>query len=735
MGYQDQHRGNAEAYASYFAGMDKSMRQKIALISSYFPASGRVADMGSGSGKGSFDVASLYPGLEVIGVDVSSEAVAHSRATYKLPNLSFTVGDICDAVFADNSLAGILNSSVLHHVTSFNDFSLQKVYALLDNQSRQLTSGGILAIRDFVVPHGPEEVYLDLPSSDGPPSGGLEEISTAALFKKFAADFRSSVYPRGGVEFEEIEQLSGGWTRYRTRLRTATEFLLRKDYRTDWDVEILEEYTYFSQADFERAFEERGLRIIVSRPIYNPWILRNRFVGKACLRSAADESPLPFPPTNFIIVGEKTSALEGVSLTEKRREHPATPSYLKLSHYRRQDEIWDVVSRPHPAVDIVPWFTKGKDLFVVCRQSYPRPILNALQGDTPLDGARTSGYINEPIVAVSSGPAGDSSEVQRIARMLETRSNIPADSIKEMNLGLVYYPSAGGINEQIQTYCVHLNEPLDISYESTFSSGFSASGNIRALHGAQTLRSCQVGGMFDSRLELSIYDLALQHGFDLGPWIGGELPDAQHSALKTESLEEVLSRDGKHMMASCSESAGFIEICTGEFGENSASGAEISKQNLEYVVAGSWSTNTISLIPYCRTEKEICVGLERRDLPAPFINSGSSLIVTNPAWRLPKDRRDWDSATEFAVEQLAANFHADTLNTAPLGGAYSPCPALTPETVSAAAALVSPESAAASSLRWVPLKELILKRSMLRDGHLLLGIFRLWHALLDRAAE
>ena len=50
--YREQNRGNQENYADYYAGMDKSMRQKVALISSYLPQKGRVADMGAGSGSG-----------------------------------------------------------------------------------------------------------------------------------------------------------------------------------------------------------------------------------------------------------------------------------------------------------------------------------------------------------------------------------------------------------------------------------------------------------------------------------------------------------------------------------------------------------------------------------------------------------------------------------------------------------------------------------------------------------
>ena len=73
--YAQQDRKSSDAYASYFAGMDKSMRQKVALISSYIPAGGAVADMGCGSGRGSYDLCRLFPGLQVVGVDIDPASV------------------------------------------------------------------------------------------------------------------------------------------------------------------------------------------------------------------------------------------------------------------------------------------------------------------------------------------------------------------------------------------------------------------------------------------------------------------------------------------------------------------------------------------------------------------------------------------------------------------------------------------------------------------------------------
>src|SRR4029450_6605838 len=104
----------------------------------HFPVRGRIADMGSGSGRGTFDLASLYGGLELVGADINPISVKRAKEKFQRPNLSYVVGDISEMVFPPASLVGILDSSVLHHVTSFNSFDVNRVLATLDNQVAHL---------------------------------------------------------------------------------------------------------------------------------------------------------------------------------------------------------------------------------------------------------------------------------------------------------------------------------------------------------------------------------------------------------------------------------------------------------------------------------------------------------------------------------------------------------------------------------------------------------------------
>src|SRR5262249_41080122 len=118
-------RGDRSDYERYLSGMEASMRQKVALTAAHLLCRGTIADMGVGSGSGSLALASLYPDLEVVGVDVDPNMVALAREKHRLPNLRFEVGDIATPVFPPGSLDGVFDSSVLHHVTSFGGYDHQ----------------------------------------------------------------------------------------------------------------------------------------------------------------------------------------------------------------------------------------------------------------------------------------------------------------------------------------------------------------------------------------------------------------------------------------------------------------------------------------------------------------------------------------------------------------------------------------------------------------------------------
>ncbi len=724
MSYKKQDRGSAEAYANYYAGMDKSMHQKIALITSFFPTQGVIADMGSGSGKGSYDLAQLYPELSVIGIDINQAAVDHSNNAYKLPNLKFSQGDIAEAKFPDLTFDGILNSSVLHHVTTFTGYSNDKLEELLDNQTRQLKEGGILAVRDFIAPAGQEIVYLEIPTDDGKSSGAISELSTAALFEIFTKNFRCNSYKKGGIPLVPSDGAKAGWQRYKTSLRIATEFVLRKDYRKDWETEIQEEYTYYTKKEFESALAARGLRLVISRNLYNSWIIENRFKGKFII---LDENlnDLGFPPTNYLIVGEKTS--EAVRLIEVSRIELSAAKYLQISSFKDpKGAIWDLVERKYPVIDILPWFRHDNGIYVLFRQSYPRPISNSNLRTAGFDDCTVSGFINEPLTGIIKE---DLSTKENIEQILSVRAGIKKDQIKNIEDGLVFMPSPGGINEIVNSAFVEIEHPNHLEFNSLYETGFVSRERIRATESGQLLRSYQVGGMFDARLEMHVYELLHRQNKLQTPWVGGELlSPAQQDCLELKDFSGLIQNKATedHFVKVDNQKSKFISVYEGQFSEIDSNGQVLSSKTFEYITPSTMSTLSIAIICYCLVKGELAVALEERDLPAIQLATGNSRIQAIPAWRIPKNITDELSAMKWLREKASIEFGLEIKAMQQLGGTYLPSSGITPESVLVVAAPIT--KITSSLLNFVSLSSLFEARSKLIDGHSLISLMRFAHA-------
>jgi len=743
--YAKQDRGNLSEYEEYFAGMDASMQQKIALTTAHFPSHGTIADMGSGSGSGTFDLARLYRDLELIGVDINPVTVEYSRNHYKAENLKFEVGDIAENVFAENVLDGILDSSVLHHVTSFNGFDANQITKTLKNQVAQLKQGGVLIIRDFVVPDEAEkQIFLDLPNDDGKNDGEIPELSTAALFEVFARDFRSSLNLNSSVEYQKLASQNPNFTRFQTTLRYAAEFVLRKDYRDHWSPELLEEYCYFSQADFEAGFRKENLRIVVSMPLWNPWIVENRFAGKFFL-SDLNGNHLTFPPTNYLIVGEKVSKGEGVLLdnatmrqrdTAKTQNPAVTPSqsptvasFLNLKFYRHKqtNQIYELAMRPNQTLDILPWFeNENGQIFVLAKKDFPRPIVNANNERKNLNRANFSGYLTEPISALVQSPK---SKVQSpIFEILNNRANLSEDEILDVSEPQFYYTSAGGIDERVESFLVKIapfdKEPQEIENYTKFKSA----GVVRELDALQVLRASHVGGMFDARLEINIYRLLRKLNRSASAWIGASVkPTTQTFSGKIETNFEIEIRAEFEEIEAVENS--FLKLRKSEFIETDSAKTVISKAEFEYVLPKTFSKNTVAAIPFIKTENEILVGIEFRDLPAPQTFSGTSQIACVPAWRLPFSVEHKFDLEPFLHEKFPKDFNVEIKSYWELGGSYFTSAGITPEIVYPSAVELNAENSAETDLKFFALKDLLENSDKIQDAHLLILLNRLAHSL------
>lgn len=696
------------------------MQQKVALTAAHLLCQGRVADMGMGSGSGSEALAALYPGLRVTGVDVSEEMVTLANERFDRPNLDFTLGDIATRVFENGALTGILNSSVLHHVTSFTGYDHDAARRALEAQVPQLGPHGVLVVRDFLDP-GTGPVWLDVPTTDGDASDDPATCSSAALLRRFATEFRP-LHDAPGFELTRLDGADEGWQRFSLDKRMAVEFLLRKDYRADWVSEAKEEYTYFTQADFEACYAALGLRVLASSPIRNPWIVRNRFVGKFRWQTP-EAQPLELPATNYVIVGERVPDGLGVRMQPGADETPL--SFLTLSHYRHRDSgaVRDLVSRPHLTVDAIPWFEDDDELFVLARMSYPRPVLTAAESSA-LDGSTPPGYITEPLTVVATdAPLG-----QTIERALEDRAGVGIDRIRSMRPGCHLLPSPGGLREEIRSMFVHI-EPHYVEHDVPDVSGFSTSGRVCALEARQLLRAAQVGGLPDARLELNVYALLRTRGRDPGPWIAGAPTLADRDRMPNIADVDGLQRPPRRAFVRTDEDAGFLSLRCRRFAEFDRHGDEVAARTLEYVSPAPLSSRTISVALLRRMDGVVHIGLDDDDLPAAQCIHGNSELWVTPAWRLPHHVHGPTAGIDFVRERLLAEYGVCFDDAAWLGGRYHPSSGTTPEVVHPLAVDTSRVDPGARPLTWVPLEALLQAPEHLADGHLRIAAERCAHAL------
>jgi SAM-dependent methyltransferase len=688
--YQQQDRGDLDAYARYLANMDAAMRQKVALTAAHLPCQGRVADMGMGSGAGSEALAALYPRLQVEGVDVNPTMVEVARNQYQRPNLRFRVGDIAQACFAPDSLDGIVNSSVLHHVTSYNGYRSSEAARALQAQVEQLAPGGTLVVRDFLAPEpGPIELRL--------------EPRWVDLWTKFSQQFRFLLPPEArGFAFESLGHDSRGWQRYRVERRWAVEFVLRKDYQQDWESEILEEYTYFTQAEFEGHFRRLGLRVLVSTPLLNPWIVQNRFEGQFEFLDSQGQL-LDWPATNYLVVGEKVRAGEGVSFTSLPASQTAGYLTKTCSRHRHSGRVYDLVCRPHPTVDVLPYFvTEQGNLNVLVRHSYPRPIPGLL--DHSLDGLRPCAYIVEPITAVQ----GDDPLGETVEKVLLERAGVSAEDILTVEQGDVHYPSPGGIREEVIATFARVTPPQ------------GRGGTIRALDAHQLLRSAQVNGLSDHRLEMHIFSLMRRLSVDPGPWLGDQLqPSAADPNWKSvaTAVEEGwgVPPARAFLPHSARDSPNFLAIERHSFQEQDRFGQVVAQLELESVTPTRLGLVTVAVLPML-WDQSWWVGLDLDDLPAVQAFSGNSRHWLAPAWRLPNPIQQMHQAKEWVARGLHQEYAVQAQEWAPLGGPYFPSPGLTPELVYPLAVRVLPE--AGCTLRFFPLTTAMQNWHTLTNGHL-----------------
>jgi hypothetical protein len=227
-------------------------------------------------------------------------------------------------IFAANSVNTFMTFSLTHEVESYlGREALHQFIRLLYDQTAMR---GCWLNSDVIGPDEPQtEVWMWLNDGDGRNEDWqrafdgnqrdlcreyLEDLSTYARFLRFARDFRHEE----GYSLAFREESRGGKRFVSLRLSDACEFLSKKDYTDNWQSEMHETFCFWTFGDWRAAVERVGFRVHpASRAYVNPWLVENRYRGKAELfnrtsaRGGRGEELVPreYPVTNMLLVAEK----------------------------------------------------------------------------------------------------------------------------------------------------------------------------------------------------------------------------------------------------------------------------------------------------------------------------------------------------------------------------------------------------------------------------------------------
>lgn len=720
--------------ADYTKKMDLSMVHKVAAGAA-IPGNGTIVDLGSGSGKGSFDLAMLYTDAEVVGVDLMKDMIEAGRENYPAENLTFLQGNVVDPLFPPKSVSAFFASSTFHEVSSYNDYRIELVEIAIRRVAEALQDGGIFVLRDFVLPaQWKQMVYLDLLKTDGKTKGAPKNLSTSAFFKVFAKKFHSSQHKTTGMEYKQVDSPNQDFDRFYLNFRDAGEFQLHKDYRESFKSEVQEEYFFLTQNEMERIFIKNGLRVISSIPYYNPYLHRRRFAGKAIILSKG-KRPLPLIATNIFLTGEKVSETQGTHLTEIVRHNKLSSKYVTIKHLRNKNTgmVMEVASRPNLTLDILPYKVDDNgSVNLLIRQNYPRPILTSEGTSSPIDQGRVFGYMMEPLAFIlgAEKPKGEFLE-----DILLDRAHISPANISAVHSQIQTFPSPNLIDEIVDQVSVEVNAFSANIPATSSAAGLTSDGFIREIEATYALRGIQIGTINSARLESAIYSTLLRLGKALGRWIGDEFTLSEqslNSKISLTTLNELLHRPLRRafeILSSEDPARGkYLEVFESTYAEKH-NNQLIATVNRQAVRPLSGKMNAAAVLPIFQSGGEIYIGVEDADLPTVQLHESHSNLIATPVFRVLNSVKDLDKLRLFTKNRLKSVFGVSTKNIYYLGSKYFSSSGLSAEAIYPMVAEIDVNKVRPDSiLHWIKLSDALNGHTQIKHGPLLTLVYRLAHA-------
>lgn len=312
-------------YDSYVRAMAGAIDLKYADIRDAI-VPGRIIDEGCADGALLARIAREFPDSDLIGVDLSAEMLARAAERQRAGDFSgcfvfFRQHNLMKPMPLRSPVDTVICNGTLHELYSYAG-GADAVRRYLRMKHAQLRLGGRLVARDVVGPSertrtvllwcNPDDGIADhttaTPADHDTPAtleARLERLSSAARFRRFALDFLPQARPAGAHAFAWEEAMTPLGPGFRLRLEHAMELITKMSYTDNWLSEMHEQFCFWDVDEWRAELAAAGFRVLEGTRAYvNTWRVENRFAGRVAL-FALDGTPLPFPVTNMVLVGEK----------------------------------------------------------------------------------------------------------------------------------------------------------------------------------------------------------------------------------------------------------------------------------------------------------------------------------------------------------------------------------------------------------------------------------------------
>ena len=736
--------------------MSTTIAQKVAVCAAHvlLKDGAVVLDAGCADGLATAWLAQCNPRIHVIGLDYDGGFIAKARDRFAhLPNLEFIEADLRNFDLGGRPLDAVLNLSILHEPYSFTGYREQTVKEILAAELRNLSPGGIIINRDFMLPPEPDRpVYMAL-HDDGRRGTSPDDMSLPDLLRLYSQE--AMAYDNGDaaghIKGFFLEERTAGmnlaalalnkeWRIFYLPHGFAWEFIWRKEYRSRFYPEANEKYGYWNAMQHRREAEQLGCRVLFSAPYENPWILERWYAPTVRLFDSSLSS-LPLPPSNFVCVMQKPASSSSFFLREHRQAN-AAPSFLQLKYFEdtTSGARYDMVKRPgEDVIDVIPWqLSPTGEVVIFSKCDYPRPIANTQprRMTANLDGKIWSGHMIEPLAAA---PAGDWRTA--VDEVLLARAGFVPESIGAIEPALRYYTAPAELNERVRSVYVEIKGPAEHDRPSNAHySGFSHDGSIRSHEALRLLPAIQVGMLAEARLELNLYNLLRRLHKPVGAWIGGSLKPSESEVENPCRIDEALAAARNYrVFREVADGSGWIDIVRSEFHERELhDGRErvTAKRELEFIIPNptcsrDMSTNSATLVPVVKDTgtRKFFIGLQRlserhSQFPAVQFNEGHSGHVTVAGLRLPSSIAHAQAVPAWIAQQTGVRESA----VKKLGEGYFPSLGVLPNRI-------FPFVITAPSRYWQErcdfycLQDVLANVEALRDANTMIAAFRLAHVL------